>query len=120
MSQAATAPQGAEGAPPKKGKKMLVIIVAAVLLLGGGGGAWWFMRAKHAAEDHEEAKPAPAKAPVFVPLDQFTVNLQPEETERFLQVAMTLKVSDPAVVDAVKLHMPDVRDRKSTRLNSSH
>ncbi|HQO15559.1 MAG TPA: flagellar basal body-associated protein FliL, partial [Methylotenera sp.] len=66
-------PEAAEAAP--KSKKKLIIIIAAVLLLAGGGGAAWFFtqsKADHKKEvKHEEVE----KAPVFVTLETFTVNL---------------------------------------------
>ena len=94
----------------KRGKllKLLMIIVPIVGLAGGGG--YWYLnqnKSRHAAE----AKPQPAKPPVFVPLEAFTVNLQLEENSQFLQTVLTLKVSDNAVVDTLKLYMPEVRDR---------
>lgn len=114
---AANGAAGAEASPPKKSKLPLIIALI-VLLAAGGGGAWYYMKMKAAAEAEDEEAPAKAakksatdKPPVFVPLDQFTVNLQPEDGAQFLQVAMTLRVADPTVVDAVKLHMPEVRSR---------
>jgi flagellar basal body-associated protein FliL len=48
---------------------------------------------------------------VYVPLEPFTVNLQLEEHPQFLQAGLSLKVADSAVGDALKVHMPEVRDR---------
>lgn len=99
---------------PKKGKgKLLIIIIAAVLLLAGGGGAaWYFMNAKKAAHDgQEEAKheAEPAKPPVFVKLEPFTVNLAADGEEHMLQTDIELKVADAKVTDTIKAHMPEVR-----------
>lgn len=105
--------------PGKRGSKSkMMLIVSIVLLVGGGsGGAYWYMQHNNGAAKHE-AKVEPAKPPVFVPLDPFTVNLQLEETPQFLQVGLSFKVRDDAVVDALKLHMPEVRDRTLLLLSS--
>src|SRR5580658_6458415 len=104
-------PDTEASAPAKRGKGKLIIILAVVLLLAGGGGfaTWKFM----APKDGEQAadKPVAEVPPVFVPIDQFTVNLNPEGGEQFLQAAFTLKVTDLEVVDAVKLHLPELRNQ---------
>jgi len=101
MSKAPAKSDAAEGEAPKGGKKkLIIIIVVAVLVLAIGGGAAFFMlnKKKHAeGEDGEDdsahheppkIKVDPSKPPVFVPLEQFTVNLAPEDGEHFLQATM--------------------------------
>jgi len=106
----------AEEAAPKKSKKMLFIIIGVVVLLaGGGGGAWFMTQAKHAPG---EAKVEPAKPPVFMPLETFTVNLQ--GGVQYLQTDITLQVSDPAQIEEIKLHMPRVRSRLLALLSSKN
>jgi flagellar protein FliL len=106
----------ASTAPPAAGKKkkpiLLIAIVAVVLLLGGGGAAFFLLGGKNdKGEDHaEEAAEEHAKAPVYVTLDPFTVNLTSEGSERFLQVGIDLKVSGPEIVDKVKLHLPEIKN----------
>ncbi len=116
----AVAPTETLAEPPvvKKSRKKLFLIIGLVLLLAGGGaGAWYFMGRD---TDHAtaKAKHEPAKAPVFVVLEPFTVNLQAEAGEQFLQVAFTLQVNEQADVDLVKLHMPQVRSRLLLMLSS--
>ncbi len=120
---AAAAAEAAEPAP-KKGKKKLIIIIAVVLvlLLGGGGGAFFMMKKKAAAEhadaadaEHEAAPAKKAKVdlktpPAFVPLEPFTVNLADRDNERYLQVAVTLQVSDAKVGDQIKAFLPAIRN----------
>src|SRR3569832_2252577 len=101
-----------EAVPVRKSKKKLFIIAGAlVVLLGGGGaGAWFFM---HGAHDTKEKAAEPAKPPVYLPLETFTVNLQ--GGEQYLQTDITLQVADPAQVDDIKLHMPRGRGRRRAR-----
>ncbi|CAG0964417.1 Flagellar protein LafL [Burkholderiales bacterium] len=100
-----------EAAPPKKGKGKLLVMLVAVLLLagGGGGGAAWFLLG--GKSDAKEKKAPPPKAPVYHPLEQFTVNLQPEGDEQYLQISMTLKVGEQKVVEHLKQHDPELRNR---------
>jgi flagellar protein FliL len=112
-----------EAAPPAKKKRgLLTILLLAVLLLGGGGGGAWYFLQDHDAEPAPapkagaakaaSAKPVSAKPPVFVALEPFTVNLQHEDASpQYLQVGLAVKVTEPAVADAVKLHMPEIRNR---------
>lgn len=94
--------------------KLMLAIASAVLLLGAGGGgaAWYFVRAQDGATILK------AKPPVFVGLDTFTVNLQPEHSAQHLQTTLTLKVEDPGTVDLIKLRMPEVRNRILLLLSS--
>ncbi len=116
---------------PAKGKKKLIIIIAVVaaLVLVGGGGAAYFMMKKSAsaeaqaegADGEEAADHAPAKAakgdkhdakaaPIFVPLDPFTVNLADRDAERYAQVGITLEIDEAATGDQLKLYMPAIRN----------
>jgi flagellar protein FliL len=125
--------------PKKSRKKLIIILVFALVLLGGiGGGIWWFMdddedeaagntnsatsettgattSVKTAEKKAKAEKPVP---PVFVNLEQFTVNLQPEAGEHFLQIAMTLQVATKEDVDMIKLYMPQIRSRILLLLSS--
>ncbi|MBB5608704.1 MULTISPECIES: flagellar basal body-associated protein FliL [unclassified Janthinobacterium] len=108
-ADASLAPAGASK------KKLLIIVLASVLLAGGigGGAAWYFLHGKADKEDGAPAKKKVSKAgpPVFVPIDSFTVNLQPENGEQYLQIAFTLQVPNPEEMDNIKLNMPKVRSR---------
>ncbi|MBS0308718.1 MAG: hypothetical protein JSS58_07075, partial [Proteobacteria bacterium] len=90
-------------APKKSGKKtMLIVIVLVLLLAGGGGAAWFFMNqggdapageGEAGATKATHKKKEPPKAPVFMVVEPFTVNLQPDESggDRYLQVAFSLQ-----------------------------
>ena len=112
-------PDDAEVAAPPASKKKLIIIIAAVVLLAGvGGGAWFFMH-KNAADPKKEVKhDEPAHAPVFVTLDTFTVNLQPDPEEKFLQLEISLQVASPEEAELLKVQMPAVRNRLLMLLTS--
>jgi flagellar protein FliL len=109
----------AEEAPkPKKSRKKLLFVLIVLLLLlgGGGGGAWWYFMGQDG--DEKAAKNEKPIPPVFVVLEQFTVNLQPESGEHYLQVAMTLQVATKEDVDQIKLYMPQIRSRVLMLLSS--
>ncbi len=118
----------AEAAPAGGGsKKKLIIIIVAVLVLalGGGGAAWYFMHGADSAEHEEEPvkkkskkKKKEAGPPVYVPVEAFTVNLQPEEGEQYLQLAFTLQLSDAEQSEVIKSNMPKVRSRILLLLSS--
>jgi len=109
----------AEAAPAKSSKKMLFIIIGAVLVLVIGGAAAFFMMGgkKKGGEEHAEEK-AEAKAPTFVVIEPFVVNLQQETGDQYLQVAMTLQVPNAPTAESLKLFMPQVRSRLLMVLSS--
>ncbi len=118
MAQEPKSEEAAVVAPAKSSKKKLIIILAAVLLLAGGGGAaWYFM---HQKSDHKkEAKhEEPAHAPVFVTLETFTVNLQPDPDEKFLQLDLSMQVENAEEAELLKGQMPAVRNRLLMLLTS--
>ncbi|KRB93325.1 flagellar basal body-associated protein FliL [Noviherbaspirillum sp. Root189] len=106
----------AAAAPAKKSKKKLFIIVGALLLvIGGAGGAWFFMgQGKDGHSETTEAaapKVDPGKPPVFIAMEPFTINLQPENGEQYLQIAFTMQVADEKQVEIIKMYMPALRSR---------
>lgn len=109
----------AEEAPAASSKKKLIIIIAAVALLAGGGGAAFFMMNKKADHKKEEVKhEEPAHAPVFLTLETFTVNLQADPDEKFLQLDISLQMATPEAAEALKLQMPALRSRLLMLLTS--
>ena len=104
--------------PAQKSQKTLFLITFAVLFaLAVGGGAWLYFGANKnvAADGTPIHRAAP---PVFVVLEPFTINLQPEGGEQYLQLAFTLQVGSQAEVDQIKLYMPQVRSRVLLMLSS--
>lgn len=102
-------------AAPKSSKKLIIIGLAAVVLAAGGGGAaWFFLKGSPDAEDAKPAKAAkqaPGKPPVFLAMEPFTVNLQSEGVDQYLQVTVTMQVADETQVELIKQYMPLVRSR---------
>lgn len=102
-------------------KKKLIIIVAAVVLLAGGSGLGWFLMQKNTGHKKQEVKrEEPARAPVFLSMEDFTVNLQADPDEKFLQLNLSLQLPSPEAAEAVKVHMPVVRSRILLLLTSKN
>lgn len=104
----------AAAAPAGSKKKLIAIVAAAVLLLGGGGGAaWYFMQgdAATAQEGAKESKKNSGVKPEYVQVESFTVNLQPENGEQYLQVQFTLQVAGTEQATLIKDNMAIVRNR---------
>jgi flagellar FliL protein len=112
--QASAAEQGKSGG----GKKLLVIVGLILAIAGGGAGAYFYLgqgqsagKDKHAAvEVVEEAGP-----PIVVPLEIFTANLQPADSEKYLQIGLALTFSgggggNEGGGDALKPYLPVIRD----------
>src|SRR5487761_2531726 len=83
----------AEAPAPKSKKKLIIIIVAAIALISAGAAGWFLMKDKSANPD--TAKVEKPKDPKFIPLEAFTVNLQKEESDQYLQINIALKVMEP-------------------------
>ncbi len=99
----------AEVATPNSKKKMLVIAIMGVLVIAlGAGGAWFFTRSGGEKDHKAEAK---AEKPEFVAIEPFTVNLQPENGDQYLQVQFTLQVGGAEQAELIKTNMARVRSR---------
>ena len=108
---------------PKKGKKLLIVIVAAlVLVLTLGGGNLFVWKKMHPADEEDEVEVAADKpkaekkkgakdaGPIYIALDQFTVNLAPDNGDQFLQVMISVEVDDLLVGDRLKSYTPKLRN----------
>lgn len=116
--------EGAAEPPKKKSKLLLFIIIGVVVVLLGGGGAFFMLKkSPHADEeggDEPPAKEQKAKKdkkkekevpPVFVKLEPFTVKLQTEAQEAYLQATPELRVLDAHLGDKIKQFAPEIRHR---------
>ncbi len=114
MATATTEVEEIESAP--KSKKKLIIIVIAILILAIGGGAAAYFFLFHKEDAHEEKQPVKEvkhQPLIYVPLENFVVNVIPEEDgdQVFLQIGINLQVEDNKDVDMIKANMPQVRSR---------
>ena len=88
-----------------------MMIIVALLVVGlGAGAAWYFMNSSPAGAS-AAPKVAQGEPPEYVPIEAFTVNLQPENGEQYLQVQFTLQVAGLQQVELIKANMPKVRSR---------
>ena len=122
----ATEAEGADAPPPKKGKKKLILIIAVLaLLIGGGAAAFLLMKPAHptkpdeagqVAEEAEEA--APEVPATYIQLGTFTANLIHEEGDRYLQVTIELKITNPELEKKIKATNPEILHRVNMLLQS--
>jgi flagellar FliL protein len=108
-----------------KSKKMLVMVIGLVVVFVlGGAGAFLFLQKKKAhdenGDDDYEAPPAAAvkkmhvdksQPPTFVPLEPFTVNLQPDNSgnEQYLQLVLNFRAANVKLGEEIKSYMPELR-----------
>lgn len=110
------------GTPPKKSKKKLILFIVAVVLLVGSGAAAFLLLNPAPAPKRGGAASAeaarPEIPPKFVDLGQFTANLIREEEERYLQVAISLKLTKPELEDKIMESRPEILHRVNMLLQS--
>lgn len=97
-------------APPAKSNKKWIIIIVLILLINGGTTAYLLLK-PHAPGDKAEASHSAAvdsKPPLYIPLGTFTANLIHEEGDRYLQVAISIKVSKPELQEQIKARNPEI------------
>jgi flagellar FliL protein len=112
-----------DAAPANSKKKLMIIVLAGVLVAALGGGAAWFITRSSGdiTESHNgDKKKAPKGPAVYVALEPFTVNLQPENGDQYLQLGCTLQVDGPEQEELMKANMPIVRNRILLLLSGKH
>lgn len=136
-----SADDDAAAPPPAKAKKsggVLPLLLGSAVLSSAlaSGGTWFLTHKQHSAAAKAEAEAAPAadqaaadgadKAGPLQPalyLDltpAFVVNLADEDAMRFLQVEVQLMARDPKAIDAVKDHMPRIRNTLMLLFSQQH
>jgi len=115
--------EGEQPPPKKKGKLLLIVGIAVVVIALIGGGAAFMLMGKKKAPAEDDGEEAPAKeekaktehnaeaTPVFVKLDPFTVKLQSEGQDAYLQAVPELRVLDAHLGDKIKVFMPEIRHK---------
>lgn len=119
----------AVAAPPKKnGKWMLFVLIGVVCLALGGGAAFFLVKksvpaASEAGADAAKREPTKAKKaepgapPTFYKFDKaFTVKLQTEQQEAYLQTEVQLRLLDPSGVELMKQYEPELKHRMTLSL----
>jgi flagellar FliL protein len=110
-------------APAAGGKSKLFIMIgaAALVLLLGAGAGWYFLHGsaengaesakKENASSSSKKKKKDEHPPEYLAIEPFTVNLQPENGDQYLQVAFTLQVNGAEQAEVIKTNMAKVRSR---------
>lgn len=117
----ATEPEDADASSPKKSKKKLILFITAVVLLMGGGAAAFLLLNPAPAPKRGGAPAEAARSevpPKFVDLGQFTANMAREDQDRYLQVAISLKVTKPELEEKIKERKPEILHRVNMLLQS--
>lgn len=88
----------------------ILLIVIALAAIAAAGVAWWLLQ-QNTAVAEQQAPPPPA--PVFMPLDTFTVNLvnTDNDPDRVLYIGFTLRLPDEATLTRFNNYLPEVRSR---------
>ena len=119
MPAAASAADAAK--KPGLMKKLILMTAIAALVLGslGLGLALYMKKSRADAEAADDEGTPTARVehkrdrhtpPVFVPMDNFVVNLADHDADRYAQIGVTLEVLDDRHVDEVKAYMPAIRN----------
>lgn len=104
---------------PKGNKKMLIIVAAVILLIAGGVAAFLLLKPAHAPATEASAEEAHTEVPPkYVELGTFTANLIHEEGDRYLQVAISLKLTKPELEEKIKASSPEILHRVNMLLQS--
>lgn len=99
-------------AVPKNSKKTLIMGAGAILLvIIAAGAGWYFAKGKNSAAHVEEIKVVAPKTPIFVVLDPFTVNLQRESSDQYLQIGISLKLFETDIEARIKASLPEIRSK---------
>jgi flagellar FliL protein len=112
---AQSAPAETEAPAKPKSKRVALVIIGVLILVSVGGAGWYFMKG---GQHTDEPKAAVVELPTFMVLEPFTVNLQHEEGDQFLQIGITLKVANMEFADKLRQRLPEVRSHLLFLLSS--
>jgi flagellar FliL protein len=115
-------PPAADGGEKAGGKgklKLIILIVVALLLaIGLSVGATWFLLSKDKKDDQPATEESTASAPVVRQpalyesiAPAFIANYKHQGRQRYMQVSVALMARNQAELDALKVHMPLIRNR---------
>ena len=100
--------------PATKGKLKLILLLVLALLLAVGlsvGATWFFMHKSEPATPTDPAAANVKPAALYEALSPaFVVNFNQNGRQRYMQVSITLQGRNQADMDALKVHMPVIRN----------
>lgn len=100
--------------PATKGKLKLILLLVLALLLAVGlsvGATWFFMHKGEPAPAPEAAQTNVKQPAIYEALTPaFVVNFNQNGRQRYMQVSITLQARNQADLDALKVHMPVIRN----------
>jgi len=102
--------------PATKGKLKLIIVIVVALLLAIGvsvGATWYFMHSAQSkpAADVAQAGPVGKQPAIFESMaPAFVANFNQNGRQRYMQVSITMLSRNQADLDALKVHMPVIRN----------
>ena len=103
-----------KGSKRKLWVPLLVLITLAACAVAGF--SYWRMQQTPASAAAKNEPPPPPPAPVFLPLDTFTVNLG--DADRVLYIGITLRLKDEETRQRINDYLPEVRSRLLLLLSS--
>ncbi|MCU1715952.1 flagellar basal body-associated protein FliL [Pseudomonas sp. 5P_3.1_Bac2] len=117
-NDAAPAASAGEGKPAGRMKLIILIALAVIAAVGlSVGGTWFFLSKQHASSVEAAPEAAAPAVPVKLPAlyeelaPAFVVNFNQQGRARYMQVNVALMARDQAQLDALKVHMPVLRNR---------
>ena len=115
--QAAQDAPAADKKPSGKLKIIVLGLVALLVIVGATVAATWFFLGKNSDASAPAAEEAAAAEPVRKPAiyeeltPAFVVNFSDNGRARYMQVSVALMSRDQAALDALKVHMPVLRNK---------
>jgi flagellar FliL protein len=106
----AVAPEGTTAPPTRSTSRMKVVALLAVVAALLSGAGVWFTSESGKAWIVQKMAPKPP-APVYVAMESMTVNLQPDNGDRYLQIGIVLKSYDKEADGLIRMYMPELRSR---------
>ena len=100
--------------PATKGKIKLIVLIVVALLLAIGmsvGATWFFMHSAQSKPVAAETAVVGKQPAIFEPMaPAFVANYNQNGRQRYMQVSITMQGRNQADLDALKVHMPVIRN----------
>jgi flagellar FliL protein len=100
--------------PASKGKIKLIILIVVALLLAIGmsvTATWFFMQNAQSKPAAAETSVVGKQPAIFEPMaPAFVANYNQNGRQRYMQVSITMQGRDQAELEALKVHMPVIRN----------